>query len=77
MDTDRDELFSERLIANERTYFFDVKVSPNGFTYLSISETRKNGDKRERSRLIIDKTQLREFNKALSKVSHVVYDQAK
>lgn len=77
VDTEQGEVFSERLTDKGRTYFFDVKVSPNGHTYLSISETHKSGEKRERSRLIIDKSRLREFKEVLDKVSHVIDNRLK
>ena len=42
MANDREELFSVRVAAGSRTYFFDVKRSREGFRYLVISETRRS-----------------------------------
>jgi hypothetical protein len=37
------EIFSERVVAGSRTYFFDVKESEDGTRYLVISESRQTG----------------------------------
>jgi hypothetical protein len=42
MDNGREELFSMRVPAGSRTYFFDVKRSREGFRYLVISEARRS-----------------------------------
>jgi hypothetical protein len=38
------ELFSQRVQAGSRTYFFDVRESVEGTKYLVISEARRTGD---------------------------------
>ncbi len=43
MTIERKELFSEKLPAGSRTYFFDVKKSADGIKYLVISESRQVG----------------------------------
>jgi DNA-directed RNA polymerase specialized sigma24 family protein len=54
MDERRKELFSERVTAGRRTYFFDVKESANGDKYLTISESwRDNEDRFEHSRVMV------------------------
>lgn len=41
MQVQRKELFSEKVLAGSRTYFFDVKESTDGTKYLVISESRQ------------------------------------
>jgi hypothetical protein len=44
MGESKKELFSKRVDAGSRTYFFDVKESAEGTKYLVISEARRTGD---------------------------------
>jgi hypothetical protein len=44
VETRREELFSANVAAGSRMYFFDVKESVNGDRYLTISESRKDGE---------------------------------
>ena len=44
MEARREELFSTNVAGGSRTYFFDVKESVNGDKYLTISESRKDGE---------------------------------
>jgi len=37
-------LYSKRIIAGSRTYFFDVKETGDGVKYLTITESRKMDD---------------------------------
>ena len=57
----RKELFKERAVAKDRTYFFNVNESIKGTKYLTINEGRKVGDKYEYSRVIIFEDQLQVF----------------
>ena len=43
MSRERKELFSERVSAGSRTFFFDIKESAEGTRYLVISESRQSG----------------------------------
>ncbi|MDH5684289.1 MAG: PUR family DNA/RNA-binding protein, partial [candidate division WOR-3 bacterium] len=45
MNNERKELFSEKLQAGKRTYFFDVKETVGKKRYLVISESRPAGEK--------------------------------
>ncbi len=41
---DREEIFSKRVRAGKRTYFFDVKSTRSGDYYLTITESKKRLD---------------------------------
>jgi hypothetical protein len=43
MTIKKKELFSERVSAGKRTYFFDVKESVGGAKYLVISASKRVG----------------------------------
>ncbi|MDY6935195.1 MAG: DUF3276 family protein [Spirochaetota bacterium] len=73
MDRDRRELFSEKITAGSRTYFFDVKKSANGSKYLLISESRKDEEGSfERNRVMVFEEHLIKFHNALEKVVQFV-----
>ena len=38
---DRDEIFSKKVMAGKRTYFFDVKSTKGNDYYLTITESKK------------------------------------
>ena len=62
----RRELFSQKLQAGSRTYFFDVKESPAGHRYLTITETRcRGGDSHERHRVMVFEEHVTEFRDGL------------
>lgn len=67
MSTERRELFSESVRAGTRTYFFDVKESSEGSKYLVISESRKLGETRERSRVMVFEEDILSFAEGLRK----------
>lgn len=41
---DRDEVFSKRVRAGKRTYFFDVKTTKGNDYYITITESKKRFD---------------------------------
>ncbi len=43
MTGEKKELFTERVLAGNRTYFFDVKEAKDGTKYLVISESKQAG----------------------------------
>jgi len=60
------ELFSEKIAAGSRTYFFDVKESREGAKYLVISESRRGGkEDYEHSRIMIFQEHIPVFAKGL------------
>jgi hypothetical protein len=52
----QDELHSEKLSAGQRTYFFDIKQTPNGDKYLNITESKlgKDGERERRDIRVFD-----------------------
>ncbi|MBI5266424.1 MAG: DUF3276 family protein [candidate division Zixibacteria bacterium] len=68
MESERRQLFSERLLTKGRSYFFDVKLSAPGNAYLIISESRKvEGGKYEHTRVMVFENDIKEFRDALRK----------
>lgn len=65
------ELFSQRLVAGKRTYFFDVKESREGVKFLVIAESRLVGEKRERSSIMIFQEHLAAFLAALQEILEI------
>lgn len=53
MTDGKNAIFSEKVAAGQRTYFFDVKEATGGAKYLVISESKKVGDGYERNRIVI------------------------
>lgn len=67
----RDEIYSRRVPAGKRTYFFDVKTTRSGRDYfLTITESKKVGENRyEKHKLFLYKE---DFGKFLSAMHEVV-----
>lgn len=73
MTEDRKELFSEKVPAGRRTYFFDVKESVDGDKYLVISESRyAGGESHERHRVMVFEEHLVAFTQALTEAAGIV-----
>ncbi len=73
---DRDEIFSERVKAGKRTYFFDVKATRSNDYYLTITESKRrykdDGFVYEKHKIFLYKEDFDKFINALhSTVSHV------
>jgi hypothetical protein len=66
------ELFSERVAAGSRTYFFDIKESVKGAKYLVISESKRSGETQERNRVLIFEEDIPAFNECMSKMVQFV-----
>lgn len=62
------EIFSEKVAAGSRTYFFDVKESDQGARYLVISESRQTGSTAEHYRVVVFEEHLEKFSE--------IFDQA-
>ena len=65
----RNELFSEKVAAGSRTYFFDVKQTKEGANYLVISESRQAGANHEHQRLMVFMENLKSFCAGLEKAT--------
>ncbi len=53
MSEERKELFSQKVAAGSRTYFFDVKQTKDGMHYLVITESRRKDDSYEHEKVMI------------------------
>ena len=63
------ELFSEKVSAGSRTYFFDVKQSKDGTRYLVISESKQAESDYEHHRVMIFEESLDTFCAAFEKAT--------
>lgn len=72
----RDEIFSEKVKAGKRTYFFDVKATRSNDYYLTITESKKrfkeDGFTYEKHKIFLYKEDFNKFMEALNNtVNHV------
>lgn len=74
----RDEIFSEKVKAGKRTYFFDVKSTRSNDYYLTITESKKRFNKDdegftyEKHKIFLYKEDFNKFLEALNNtVNHV------
>ena len=72
----RDEIFSEKVKAGKRTYFFDVKATRSNDYYLTITESKKrfkeDGFTYEKHKIFLYKEDFNKFLEALNNtVEHV------
>jgi len=73
---DRDEIYSERVRAGKRTYFFDVKATRSNDYYLTITESKRrykeDGFVYEKHKIFLYKEDFNKFLEALNKtIGHV------
>lgn len=62
----RDEVYSERVPAGRRTYFFDVKRTRSGEDYfVTITESKRVGENLQRHKIFVYKEDLGKFAAAL------------
>lgn len=73
----RDEIFSKRVPAGKRTYFFDVKTTRSGKDYfLTITESKKVGENRyEKHKLFLYKEDFGKFVSAMHEVVRFIQDE--
>jgi hypothetical protein len=74
----RDEIFSEKVKAGKRTYFFDVKATRSSDYYVTITESKKRYNKDdegftyEKHKIFLYKEDFNKFVEALNNtVNHV------
>jgi hypothetical protein len=72
----RDEIYSEKVKAGKRTYFFDVKATRSNDYYLTITESKKrfkeDGFTYEKHKIFLYKEDFNKFMEALNNtVNHV------
>lgn len=75
----RDEIFSTKVKAGKRTYFFDVKSTRSNDYYLTITESKKrfkeDGFTYEKHKIFLYKEDFNKFVEALSTtVNHVKHE---
>lgn len=76
---DREEIFSKKVKAGKRTYFFDVKSTRANDYYLTITESKRkmNGDTftYEKHKIFLYKEDFHKFTEALNEaVDYVKHD---
>ena len=74
VDTNQENVFSKRVRAGKRTYFFDVKATKSSRDlYIIITESRRmSEEKYEKHKLFLYKEDFQKFLEALKEtVSHV------
>lgn len=76
IDKERKEIFSERVRAGKRTYFFDVKATRSNDYYLTITESKRrykdDGYTYEKHKIFLYKEDFNKFIAALNQtVNHV------
>jgi hypothetical protein len=69
-DRDNEEIFSKRIRAGKRTYFFDVKATRNNDYFITITESRRyqkgDGFGYEKHKMFLYKEDFNKFLAALS-----------
>ena len=73
---DREEIYSQRVRAGKRTYFFDVKATRSNDYYLTITESKRkfkeDGYVYEKHKIFLYKEDFKKFRDALEEtVDHV------
>jgi hypothetical protein len=72
------EIFSEKVVTNRRTYFFDVKETKEGSKYLVIGELTQIGSETERHRVMVFEESLDSFVYGLDKaIDFIRYGQVR
>jgi len=74
--SDREEIYSKRVRAGKRTYFFDIKATRSNDYYLTITESKKrykdDGYYYEKHKIFLYKEDFNKFVNALNEcVDHV------
>lgn len=61
-------LFSTKVSAGRRTYFFDVKAAKNAKPFLKITQSEINGEEKKKNYLNIFDSEVSGFRKAIEDV---------
>jgi len=65
-------VFSTMVRAGRTTYFVDVREAKNGNKYLSITESRFNGDEKQKTTIRVFGDTVQEFRQAVSDAAAAV-----
>lgn len=75
MSERKEELYSSKLPAGKRCYFFDVKEAANANRYLAITESRlKSGGELERQIVTVSAEDALAFNEEIGKAIRWMFD---
>ena len=78
-ENDKQEIFSERVRAGKRTYFFDVKATRSNDYYLTITESKRryneDGFSYEKHKLFLYKEDFNKFITALTNTVNYVKEE--
>ncbi|UKN02208.1 PUR family DNA/RNA-binding protein [Paracrocinitomix mangrovi] len=71
MNERNDEVFSKRVKAGKRTYFFDVKTTRGKDLYLTITESKRTGEydgrpEYEKHKIFLYKEDFEKFNEGMT-----------
>ena len=66
---EKNDLYSEMVRGNSRTFFMDIRQASNGNNYIAITESRKNKEGEfQRSQIMIFKEDLKPFQEGLNRM---------
>jgi hypothetical protein len=78
-ENDRQEIYSERVRAGKRTYFFDVKATRSNDYYVTITESKKrykdDGYTYEKHKIFLYKEDFKKFVEALNNTVNYVKEE--
>ncbi|MBX2989896.1 MAG: DUF3276 family protein [Bacteroidetes bacterium] len=67
--TNTNAIYSTMVKSGKTTYFIDLKEAKNGNKYLSISETRMDGEEKKRNTVRVFGETMEQFRKAIEEAS--------
>jgi hypothetical protein len=67
--TNTNAIYSTMVKSGKTTYFIDLKEAKNGSKYLSISETRMDGEEKKRNTVRVFGETMDQFRKAIEEAS--------
>lgn len=67
--TNTNAIYSTMVKSGKTTYFIDLKEAKNGNKYLSISETRIDGEEKKRNTVRVFGETMEQFRKAIEEAS--------
>ena len=74
--TYRDELYTKRVSAGKRTYYFDVRSTRSGEDFfVTITESKRSGNHHEKHKLFLYKEDFGKFMEALHDVVNHIRDE--
>ena len=68
---DTNALYSTMMKSGKTTYFIDLKEAKNGNKYLSISESKIDGEERKRSTIRVFGETIEQLKKAIDEASDI------